>query len=101
MSTMQELKGELDDLKEQYPQLKHHELFVMWFVLARFGDDPEAAAGSLVGASSDMGIDAIWIDDDASTVCVVQGKYHTGAAKADKRADIVAFGSVAAKVRDP
>ena len=53
-------------------------------------EDDAAARGQ--GASGDKSVDAVVIDDRASTVFVVQGKFRLSInQKAEQRSDVVAF----------
>lgn len=93
--TLDDLKHELDELREVAPSAKPDELFVLWFVLAWLVDDPEEAHKTLVGGPHDRGIDAIHIDVGARAVNLVQGKYLTGATATASRRDIDSFAELA------
>lgn len=71
-----DLKRELDSFRENFPQLSNDELFVLWFLRAFVTEDEKAAVDSLIGVSGDKGVDAIYIDDKARDVFIIQGKYR-------------------------
>jgi hypothetical protein len=57
----------------------------------------EPCVAFLTGRSHDKGIDAVFVDDKARRVYVVQGKYRTELMKkAEKRADLLAFADLGA-----
>ena len=91
-----ELRRELADFKERYPQLKDDELFVLWFLRAFVAEDEATAAKALCGGSHDKGVDAVLIDESARIVFVVQGKYRQKVAgKTEHRGDVVGFAQLA------
>jgi hypothetical protein len=86
----------LDDIGARYPALKLDDLFVLWFLRSYVTRSEEDAVEAVAGAQRDKGIDAIWIDEGARTVVVVQGKYHKSLGeKREKRADVISLAEVA------
>lgn len=95
--TERDLRRELDEFKERYPNLGSDGLFVLWFLLAFVTEDERSAAKALCGGPRDKGVDAVLIDDPARIVFIVQGKYrHKVAAKAEHRNDVMGFAQLAA-----
>ena len=92
-----ELRRELDDFKERYPNLRDDELFVLWFLRAFVAEDEATAAKALCGGPCDKGFDAVLIDEPARIVFVVQGKYREKVAgKIEHRGDVAGFAQLAA-----
>ena len=91
-----ELRRELDDVKERYPNLGDDELFVLWFLRAFVAEDEATAAKALCGGPCDKGFDAVLIDEPARIVFVVQGKYREKVArKREHRGDVAGFAQLA------
>jgi hypothetical protein len=91
-----DLKNEIRELGERYPQYGADDLFVLWFLRAYVTDRDEAAAEAITGGSRDKGIDALLIDEASRSIFIVQGKYrHTLDGKTETRTDVVAFAELA------
>jgi hypothetical protein len=84
------LSDELQQIRKEMPALKDDGAFVLWFLRAFLADSEASAKFALTGQSGDKNLDAVLIDDNAKQVHLVQGKYH-GAAKPEKRNDVMAF----------
>jgi hypothetical protein len=94
--TFDDLKDGIRELGDRYRQCGADDLFVLWFLRAYVTDRDELAAEAITGASRDKGIDALLIDDAAQSIFIVQGKYREKlGGKAEKRADVLAFGELA------
>jgi len=90
------LQRELTELAQRRHSLKDHELFVVWFLLAAVTDDEEQAVRALTGVSGEKGIDALFIDESARAVFVVQGKYSSSPGKGrEPRSQVMSFADVA------
>lgn len=88
--TLDDLQAILEELNFNYPKFKVEDLFVLWFLLAYVTDDEQKAADSVTNGPNDAGLDAIFIDDAAHLVCLVQGKYgETLGKKNEKRNDLM------------
>src|SRR5579859_7888459 len=89
------------ELAEQVRQLADQrtiplpQAFVVWFLKAFADASDDESIGSLAGANRDKGIDAIYVDDDADIVFIVQGKYRRLGAGAENRSEIIAFANLA------
>lgn len=95
--TEQDLKFELDDLRERCPKLKDDELFVAWFMKCFITDTEREAVESLVGGSNDKSLDALHVDHPARKVYLVQGKLRERLDGGnEKRTDVLAFTDLAA-----
>jgi hypothetical protein len=70
------IKTEVREITHRHPALKPDEGFLTWFLRAFIVDDEDTARKSLTGKSRDKGIDGIYLDHDARTVFVLQGKYR-------------------------
>ena len=94
--TETDLRRELAEFKDRYPQLGDDELFVLWFLRAFVAEDEGAAVSALCGGPRDKGVDAVLIDDPARIVFVVQGKYRQKVgAKSEHRGDVAGFAQIA------
>lgn len=97
-----DLSRELRDWERRFPQLKDDARFVAWFMRAYVTDDEQSAVDSITGASRDKGTDAALLEENVSTVFLVQGKLRqTLMAKAEKREDVLHFASVAETLLGP
>jgi len=97
-----DFQAALDDIRDRFPKLKVDDLFVQWFLRAYLTESEEQAAAAVSGGSRDKGIDAIFVDDSARMVFVVQGKYHKDLCKSlEKRADVVSFAEIGQRLSDP
>lgn len=99
--TERDLKAELEDMRERYRSLKDDELFVAWFMKCFITDTEAEAVAALVGGSRDKSLDAIYIDEAARKVFMVQGKYRQKANSGmEKRNDVLAFADLARSFSD-
>ena len=95
-ATASDLQHQIAEMRDSYPKLKDHELFVSWFVTAMVTDNMSQAVEALTGNSKDKGADAIFVDDPANAAFIFQGKYHkTINGRAEKRSDVLAFAQLA------
>jgi hypothetical protein len=87
-----DLRRELGEYHDRYPNLQDDELFVLWFLRAFVTDSDDSAVKALCGGPHDKGIDAVLIDESARIVFLVQGKYRKDlSAKTENRRDIMGF----------
>ena len=94
--TAPDLKRELHDWQERFPRLKDDELFVAWFLRAFVVEEDAHAVESLTGGSGDKDVDAIFFDERAKIIFIVQGKYRKGIwEKAESRKDVRSFAELA------
>ncbi len=94
--TAQDLKRELKDWQARFPRLEEHELFVAWFLRAFVVEEDTDAVKGLTGGSGDKDADAVFIDDRAKIVFIVQGKYRQDLwEKAESRKDVKSFAELA------
>ncbi|MFH1934975.1 MAG: hypothetical protein ABIN18_25840 [Pseudomonadota bacterium] len=94
-----DLRQELNEFGEIYPQLSDDELFILWFLRAFVTEDEQGAVDSLTGASGDKGADTIFIDEKAKDVFIVQGKYRDKVGKKnEKRSDVTSFADIAVRI---
>jgi hypothetical protein len=90
------LRREVEELHEAYPKWTLDNAFVHWFVQAFLVADRDAAAHCVTGVSHDKGVDGIYIDESASKVFVLQGKFHLGAKPPlEPRSHVIAFSQLA------
>ena len=61
---------------ETYHTLKDEDLFTLWFLRTYVNDNEQESAESVVNGPNDKGIDAIYIDDNAKAIFLVQSKYR-------------------------
>lgn len=94
--TEADLRREIADYRERYPKLGDDELFVLWFLRAFVTDDESQAVKALCGGGRDKGVDAVFIDDAARIVFIVQGKYRQKVGgKGEHRTDVTSFSQLA------
>ncbi|MFI5118381.1 MAG: AIPR family protein [Terriglobales bacterium] len=90
------LRHEVKEVQDKYPAWTLDNAFVHWFVRAFLVAEDEVAAKAVTGVSHDKGVDAIFIDDNAAKVFVLQGKCHLGdKAPLENRSDVLAFAKLA------
>lgn len=95
------LRSEIKELSNKFSRFKEEDLFVLWFLIAFLTDDEQMAADAITNGPNDKGIDAIFIDDPARIVCLIQGKYRrTLSKKNETRADVVCFARLAQIIGD-
>lgn len=94
--TDQDLKAEIADMRERFPRLQDSDLFVTWFLKCFVTEKESEAIEALVGGPRDKSLDAIFVDEPAKKVFIVQGKYRqrTGGAT-EHRSDVTAFAELA------
>ncbi len=91
-----DLRREITDLHERFPRLSDDDLFLLWFLRAYVTDNEDQAAGSLVGGPGDKSVDAVFLDENARIVFIVQGKYRRKiGAKAEARNDVLSLAQLA------
>ena len=91
-----DLKREIQDWQQRFPRLKEDELFVAWFVRAFVVEEDVQAVTSLTGGPGDKDADAVFFDDRAKIVFIVQGKYRKDVwEKAESRKDVRSFAELA------
>jgi hypothetical protein len=96
-----DLKQQLDDIHQRYPNFKPDDLFVCWFLRAYLTDDEQSAVTAVTGGSGDKSVDAVLIDHKAMAVFLVQGKYRQTLGKgAEKRGDVMDFANLAKPISD-
>lgn len=89
--SISQLKDEIDQIRKANPQLRDDSAFNAWFLQAHLTDTFDQAKSSLTGETGDKNIDAIFIDDKARQVHIVQGKYRRDESKQEKRNDVLYF----------
>ena len=91
-----DLSRELGEFRDRYPKLGDDELFVLWFLRAFVTENDADATAALCGGPRDKNVDAVFIDEPARMVFVVQGKYRKEvAARSEHRGDITGFAQLA------
>lgn len=100
-ASLDELKAQLADIGERFTALKDHELFIVWFLRAYITENEEAAVDALTGSAWDQGADAVFIDDAAKAVFIVQGKYrHRLHGGTESRSDVQSFAELGVALAD-
>lgn len=94
-ASIADLKKEIALIGEKFPLLQDDDLFIVWF-LRYLTDSDDDAQRALVGGAGEKSVDAVYIDENAKIVYIIQGKYrHKLLAKSEKREDVVAFAQLA------
>jgi len=97
-----QIQTEVREIIHRHSYLKPDEAFLVWFLRAFIVDDEDEARKSLTGKSRDKGIDAVYIDNNARTVFVLQGKYRQGDRPAlEDRAHVLSFANLADTLKGP
>jgi hypothetical protein len=100
--TIENLKLAIRELGERFLRVGDDDLFVLWFLRAYVTESEDRAAEAIVGGTRDKSVDAIFVDDAARAVFLVQGKYRkTLVGKVESRSDVVAFADLAARLHGP
>src|SRR5437762_423180 len=91
-----DLSRELGEFRDRFPKLGDDELFVLWFLRAFVTESEADATAALCGGPRDKNVDAVFIDELARMVFIVQGKYRKEVAvKSEHRGDITGFAQLA------
>ncbi len=91
-----DLKKEIQDLRGRFLKLEEHELFVLWFLRAYIAESEKQAASALTGAPRDKGVDAVFTDDQARMVFLVQAKFRKSLGGSyESRSDVMSFAQLA------
>ena len=61
----------LTDLQDQLPQFQIPQLFIIWYLEAKFGIDPEEGHRYVTDGPKDKGIDALYIDSQNRCVHLI------------------------------
>jgi len=86
------LEREIIEITDRHPQLAPDEAFLVWYLRAFVADDETSAVQALTGRRGDKSADAVYIDHEAQTVFVTQGKYHRGRTLvAESRSNVIAL----------
>jgi len=94
--TERDLKRELSEYRDRFPKLADDELFVLWFLRAFVTEDERLAAEALSGGSWDKNVDAVFIDEPARIVFILQGKYRKEVStKNEHHNDVTGFAQIA------
>lgn len=100
-ATITDLRSQVDDLRERFPHVSDEDLFVVWFLHAYLVEDESRAAEAITGVSRDKGVDAVYVDDAAKAVFIVQGKYRQKVmGKAESRNEVTDFARLARSLLD-
>lgn len=86
-----DLHAEIDHLRTRHKLPSDDTAFVFWYCYVCFTDKEDEARSALMGGPRDINVDALYIDDPAETVFIVQAKYRTSAGAAEGRNDLTAF----------
>lgn len=100
--SIQSLQREVDELRQQFHNWTADNAFVHWFLQAFLVADRDVAAKAVTGVSHDKGIDAVLIDDSASKVFLLQGKYRlSNRPVAENRQEVISFCQLAQVLPGP
>jgi hypothetical protein len=91
-----ELHDELSQIRNEYPTFHDDAAFVFWFLKAFLTNSEESAREALTGFTADKNIDALYIDDKAKQVHIIQGKYRIKRkSTSEKPNDVMRFAALA------
>jgi hypothetical protein len=84
--TKTDLENQVAELEEVKPGYTRPDLFVAWILKALVSENEEDVFESLTNSPNDKDLDAVFVDHQAKTVFLIQGKYRTrGFGKAGSR----------------
>jgi hypothetical protein len=96
------LHSTLKEYSDRHRQLSQADVFTLWFLRAYVTTSEQQAASAVVGGKGDKSCDAIFIDDPAKTVFVVQTKFRAALSKKNEsRNDLVGFADIAIQISNP
>jgi hypothetical protein len=90
-ASIKDLKAEVSQIRKRNAKFKDDSAFVYWFLQAFLVNSEHLAKQALTGDTSDKNIDAIFIDDKAKQVNIIQGKFRLSHDHSEKRNDVLAF----------
>lgn len=100
MQARKDLNREIKQIKTDYFALKAGNPFVLWFAEAKITGDREKAFDGIIGQPGDMGVDALYVDEDLNIIHAVQGKYHRNH-NANDSSDLLKFARRATDLWNP
>ena len=90
------LHYEISQIRNEYPAFHDDAAFVFWFLKAFLTSSDDAAREALTGFSGDKNIDALYIDDKAKQIHILQGKYRSRRRNtSEKPNDVMGFAMLA------
>jgi hypothetical protein len=93
--SLNDVKGEVDTIRNRHPTFKDDSAFVFWFLIAYLVDKEvlakESLTGKIGGRGGEKNIDAIYIDEKNRQCNIIQGKFHLSEGCAEKRNDVLSF----------
>lgn len=90
-----DLKNEIDLIRRTHPTLKEDAAFVLWFLRAYITDSENEAVEALTGKSNDKDVDAVFFDQRAKQIDIIQGKFHHSINEfSEKRNDVLATADI-------
>jgi len=97
---MKEFYINIDSLITEHPEYSRDEAFTFWFIHYLTLNEKKADS-SLTGVSGDKGIDALWIDDEAQVINILQAKLREKWGKhTEKRQDVLDLSNLVKIFRD-
>lgn len=94
LPTLDELHREIAQLRRRHALPSHDQAFVFWYCSVALTGSDEQARLSLFGGKADVNVDALYIDEPARRVFVVQGKYRSNEKAGESRNDLIALRSL-------
>lgn len=95
---LSDLQAQVKEMGGRLPDLRDDALFVLWFLEAYLAgpEAEDAALKSLTGSTKDKDVDAVFVDEEAKAVYVLQGKYRRSLSRVpEKRQSLVSFANLA------
>lgn len=83
----------LSAIKDDYYQENYSnngQRFVAWYLRNIHNLDPNEAKFCITDGADDKQIDAVYIDNDARTIFIIQGKFYNGTIDAEPIREVVA-----------
>ena len=85
----------LADLQDQFPLFKIPQLFIVWFLEAKYGVEVNKAQEMVTDGPRDKGVDAVFVDDQHQKVYVIQSKYSDRSSGSQKKEEMFHTASIA------
>lgn len=85
----------LGDLQDQFPLFKIPQLFIVWFLEAKYGIEVNKGKELVTDGPHDKGVDAVYIDDQNQKAYIIQSKYSDRTSSSQNKEELFHTASIA------